>query len=328
MWALDERRGFFESSTRAPLLMSSDALTWRTSVPSPNGQRMYGIGHQHELELVRYDASLRTFVPYLGGRPWSWVIFSRDGQWVAYIDHTEATIWRARADGTGAQQLTFAPMIASGHAWSPDGKRIAFRGLQTGGIWRIYVVSRDGGSPEALIPPGLMPAGMDEGIPAWSPDGRKIAFGEIPANYARGTGKEVIHIYDMDRRHLTALPQSEGLWTARWSPDGRYISALTIQEQSLMLFDTTTARWRALNTGPVDNPTWSSDGKFIQFNTVEESGPALFRVRIPDGVVERVTDLVEYRMQRGWSGVALDDAPLMLRHRDIEEIYALDLKLP
>ncbi len=328
IWALDERRSLFREAPKQPLLMNADLQTWYPMTSSPNGKRFYAIGNQDRLELVRYDSRLGTFIPYLGGRSATWLVFSRDRQWVAYINLPDQTIWRARADGSETRQLTFAPMKAGGHAWSPDGKWIAFRGWQPGGVWRIYLVSADGRTPEPLIAPGLTPADMEEGIPTWSPDGTQVAFGEVPLAFAHGTGKEVIHVYDLANRRLSSLPGSEGLWTARWSPDGRFICALTIKEQKLMLFDLTTAKWRPLNGLPVDNPTWSSDGRYVYFNTMEVGDPALFRVSIPGGALERLVNLNDYRMLQGWSGVTPDNSPLIVRNRSVEEVYALDLLLP
>jgi DNA-binding winged-HTH domains len=328
LWALDERRSLFQETPKEPLLMNADLQSWNPMTSSPDGKRFYAIGNQVRPELVRYDSNLRTFIPYLGGRSATWAVFSRDRQWVAYINLPDQTIWRARADGSEARQITFAPMKAGGLTWSPDGKWIAFRGWQPAGIWKIYIVSPGGGPPEPLIPSGLKPADMDEGIPTWSPDGARVAFGEVPLVFARATGKEVIHVYDLAKRRLSSLPGSEGLWTPRWSPDRRFICALTIKEQKLMLFDLTTAKWRPLNVLPVDNPTWSSDGRYVYFNTMEVGDPALFRVSIPGGALERLANLDDYSMVQGWSGVAPDNSPLMVRNRSAEEVYALDLMLP
>jgi hypothetical protein len=42
----------------------------------------------------------------------------------------------------------------------------------------------------------------------------------------RTTGRLVIHILNLKTHQVSDVPGSEGLWTARWSPDGRYIAAL------------------------------------------------------------------------------------------------------
>ena len=63
------------------------------------------------------------------------------------------------------------------------------------------------------------------------------------------------------------MPGSEGLWTARWSPDGRYIAALTEDSRSLMLFDFRAGKWTKLLTlGQILDLHWSRQGKSIYLN--------------------------------------------------------------
>jgi hypothetical protein len=53
---------------------------------------------------------------------------------------------------------------------------------------------------------------------------------------------------------------------------------------------------------------------------------ALFRVRITDAAVEPLA-VCPYP-EVAWAGVAPDGSPLVLHSTRIEEIYAMDLKLP
>jgi hypothetical protein len=61
------------------------------------------------------------------------------------------------------------------------------------------------------------------------------------------------------------------------------------------------------------------------------SGAAeLVRVRIKDSVLEHVVSLKDFPQSRdmyaSWIGLAPDGAPLLMRDRSIQEIYALDLR--
>ena len=76
----------------------------------------------------------------------------------------------------------------------------------------------------------------------------------------------------------------------------------------------------------MNDASWSVDGEFVHFEAVADRGTALFRVRVDDGKVEQLAPQPEY--EYSWSGVAPDGSPLTLRAVKIEEIYALDLKLP
>ena len=69
-------------------------------------------------------------------------------------------------------------------AWSPDGKRIAFASVRSGGGFRLYVMDADGKNVAQL---SARPMNTNGNVyPAWSPDGQKIAFGDLvgrgPAN--------------------------------------------------------------------------------------------------------------------------------------------------
>ena len=65
----------------------------------------------------------------------------------------------------------------------------------------------------------------------------------------------------------------------------------------------------------------------------ETVGPAIYRVRVTDRMVERVLSLKGYRRAFGplgpWMGLAApDDSPLLLHDVGVEEIYALHVELP
>jgi TolB protein len=87
------------------------------------------------------------------------------------------------ADGTGQRNLTNNPYcswedrdsrISSDEpAWSPDGRKIAFRrsAWGSGGKGSIWLIGIDGSGLDRLTSD---PA--DDHDPAWSPDGRQIAF--------------------------------------------------------------------------------------------------------------------------------------------------------
>lgn len=85
--------------------------------------------------------------------------------------------------------------------------------------------------------------------------------------HGRASSAEAIHIFGLSDGTLFELPGSRGLWTARWSPDGRFLSALAIDGERIMLFDLKTKRWRSTQAENVNNPTWSRYGKYIYFDT-------------------------------------------------------------
>jgi len=78
--------------------------------------------------------------------------------------------------------------------------------------------------------------------------------------------------------------------------------------------------------------TWSPDGRYIGFDTSFTGDPEFFRVRVADGLIERVASLKNihrFFSQVGeWSGMAPDGSPLVVRDISTQEIYALDWQLP
>jgi len=62
------------------------------------------------------------------------------------------------------------------------------------------------------------------------------------------------------------------------------------------------------------------------------SAGAVLRVRIKDRVLEHVLSLKDFPQLSdvfaSWIGLTPDDAPLLMRDRSVQEIYALDLHFP
>ena len=86
------------------------------------------------------------------------------------------------------------------------------------------------------------------------------------------------------------MPGSEGLFSPHWSPDGRYIAAMSSDSSKLMLFDFKTQKWVELARMTAAYPNWSRDGNYIYFHSFG-SDPALYRVRISDHKLEKIVSL-------------------------------------
>ena len=134
---------------------------------------------------------------------------------------------------------------------------------------------------------------------------------------------------DLGTRRVTALPDSKGLYSPRWSPDGRYVAALKAGPETLWLFDFRAQKWEQLTEITVGYPSWSRDSKYVYFDS-QESEPAFYRVRISDKKLDRIVSLKNLRLAgaMAWTGLALDDSPLVLRDVGSHEIYALDWEAP
>jgi serine/threonine protein kinase/Tol biopolymer transport system component len=327
--AFRESHGLFRGTRSEPVQLTAGPMQFWGPSPSVDGKRLFVTGQQLRGELMRYDSESRQFVTFLSGISAEGLDFSRDGKWVAYVTFPEGALWRSRVDGSERLQLTSLPMRAAVPRWSPDGKRIAFSGLAHGKPWKIALISPDGGSPEHLIP------GENDELDAnWSSDGESLVFGE-----SLGSPTSSIYVLNLHTRQVSTLPGSKGLFSPRWSPDGRFISAhnstfSSHNEFKLMLFDFTTQAWSELDRGHVYNyEMWSRDAKYIYFSELAENGPPFYRLRVADRKLERVAIANFPRgLARGalgqWTGLAPDNSPLLLRDTSMQEIYALDVLWP
>jgi serine/threonine protein kinase/Tol biopolymer transport system component len=321
IWALAEKRNWFGKANGPPVQLTSGPMTYSSPLPSKDGKKLFVVGRLARGELARYDAKSAQFVPFLSGISADGVSFSKDRQWVAYVSYPDGTLWRSKVDGSQRMQLSYAPLTAFSPKWSPDGQQIVFYVFSPGQKSKLYMVSTDGEAPRELMPGDS----EDEWDPTWSPDGTRIAFGGGVSDPNGG-----IRILDLKTQQVSTLPGSNGLFSPRWSPDGRYIAAMPSDSRSLMLFDFATQKWREIATINMAFPNWSKSADYIYF-LHEVDQPSVMRVNVRGGKLERVADLKNFPQAGAysiWLGLAPDDSPLLLRDTGTQEIYSLDWQAP
>jgi Tol biopolymer transport system component len=210
--------------------------------------------------------------------------------------------------------------------WSPDGGFIAF--TEWSNPRKSYLVPADGGAPLLLLSGEFQPAD-----PTWSPDGKSIAYGGAVAFLAPGVRTEV-RILDLETKESKTIPGSQGMYSPRWSPDGRYIAAQSDDMRQLWLYSFENEHWEQLplpkvpKSVTVGQPTWSHDSHYLFY----QSGWTIYRTSIPGGQPESVATatgihtLFPALPWPGWFGLTPDDRVLMMLDRSFDEVYALDLE--
>lgn len=320
IWAIDERRGILRRPSAEPFPVSTGPMWWGSPIPSRDGTKIFARGLIQRGELARWDGQSQRMRPYLGGISAEYVAFSNDGKSVAYTSYPDGILWKSNIDGSGPVQLTHSPVYPKSLRWSPDGTQIAFNDVLPQGQFAIYIISSQGGAPQRLLP-------EDNGAqtdPNWSPDGKEVLFGTVGAAYGRADFSSHVEcrLLDVASRRVSVVPDSKGIWSARWSPDGKFILGLS-GKFDVVLFNVRTQRWKKLVDGPAHFPAWSRRSQFIYFI---DSSRNVSRVSIEGGRAERVIDLTGFP-HTGWMGdwMTLDpsDAPLLLHNLGTEDVYAL-----
>jgi Tol biopolymer transport system component/predicted Ser/Thr protein kinase len=324
IWALQERSSLLRRTNRTPVQLTSGPLRFYTPVPSRDGKKLFIVGDMRRGELNRFEPKSSEFVPFLSGVSAEGVRFSRDGQWVAYVTFPDSILWKSKVDGTQRVQLTYPPLVPLLPDWSPDGKQILFYGFSPGQKSKMYLVSVDGGTPHQVLPEST-----EEWDAGYSSDGSKIVFGESAID-----SNPTIKILDLGTRQVSTVPNSNGLFSPRWSPDGRYLVAMPHDSTKCVLFDFATQKWEDLARVSCGAQNWSKNSDYVYFlHGFLQGGEqaSVMRVHIADKSIERVADLSNLRITGYWSvwlGLAPDDSPLLLRDTGSQDVYALDWHAP
>jgi Tol biopolymer transport system component/predicted Ser/Thr protein kinase len=326
IFAVPDSTSIFRKASATPTRLTTGPVLYSTVLPDMNGRKLFVQGTQPRGELVRYDAAAKQFVPFLGGISATDVAFSRDGKWAAYATVPDGTLWRSRLNGSERMQLTYAPAVASLPVWSPDGSQIAYISGQAGKPFKIFLVSAQGGSAQELLPENV-----GEIDATWSPDGTQLAFGRISS---MNTGTKDIQLVDMKTRQTSTFPGSKGLFSPRWSPDGRYLAAISVEgSHKLMLYDFRTQKWSEwLTEVSVNYPYWSSDSRYMYYDNFGVENAKCRRIKVGDNHPEDLFSLVGLRRYFGfwgsWGGQAPDDSRIYVRDMSTQDIYALDVDFP
>ena len=327
LWALRESPSF-PWLPQKPTQITFPPLNFGNPLPSRDGHFLYaGGGLSQEIDVVRFDPASHQFKPVLPGFNVTEVEFSPDHQWILFSNWTQ--LWRSRPDGSDRLQLAGPPSIPHNYFahWSPDSRHILFEDVEDG-KGTIYLVSADGGPAQQPLP-----AGPSRRLPNWSPDGQTIGFTVDEDDAGKPSpAPPGIYFFDLAQGRSTLLPASAGLTHTRWSPDGRFLAAVSEDTSVIKVLDLKTHRWTEVAHGTlISFPVWSADS-VLYFQDLLAPGEPVYRFQPGGSAPQRAysfEDILQSGAQRcAFWGFAPDGSLLVQVNRGGGDVYALTLSAP
>lgn len=275
-------------------------------------------------ELQRFDLRNRDFAPFSVVGDSMQLAYSRDGQWMAYIDADTQALFRCRSDGTDRLELSSSGVGPAFPRWSPDGKWIVFQGRAAEQSGAVYIVGAAGGPVQRLLA-----TDQDAGDADWSNYGDRLV-----ASRASGSdGSRELVFVDFSTKRTEEVPGAGHLSMSRWSPDGGYISATSDDQTQLKLYDLASKKWQVIARGEaLGISVWAPDGRYLYFQDLLGSGERLRRYDMFTAKVETVVDFSEF-LKSGVSrcalfGITPDGSPMIAFDRSSYDLFSAELTLP
>ena len=186
---------------------------------------------------------------------------SPDGQRVAAgIEEADNQIWLYDLGRDTLTRLTFEGSSNVDPLWTPDGKRIVFKG--TGN--RLFWQPADGSAAADTLTNSELSGNNVPG--SWSPDGQVLAFMEINPN----TGYDIYTLPLADRKPQPFV-RTLSLETApRFSPDGHFIAYASDESGRVEIYvrpyPGPGGKWQ-ISTEGGSEPVWNPKGRELFYRT-------------------------------------------------------------
>ena len=249
------------------------------------GDATYGDATSSDIYVIDEEGNNETRLTHTA-RFEEGLVWSPDGEKIAFIAGVPSDIYVMDADGTDQTRLAPSPATRWAPAWSPDGKRMVFLSGPD-----IHVMDADGTDQTIITSNGSGQGDQTRKTntyaPVWSPDGKKIGFASktvkvTSASASAGSssasagpssapaeGLTGIYISNADGTGLCKLTSISDTHAGEagptWSPDGNKI-AFYDPHAIYLINDDGTGR-KALTGNILDPPlqAWSPDGERIAF---------------------------------------------------------------
>jgi dipeptidyl aminopeptidase/acylaminoacyl peptidase len=275
--------------------------------------------------------------------------WSPDNKYLSFLaakNDGKTQVWTLNRQGGEAQQLTKVIQGVSGHEWSPDGSRLLlqirdpkpeeltkdkeddkkakpfvvdrlqFKRDYQGYLnrYRTHLYTYTPGDTAAIQ---ITSGDYDDQSPVWSPDGKSIAFVSNRTDNPDGNSNSDIWIVSADNsdkgQTLLQVTKNENAdRSPAWSPDGKYISYITVTDKEAIWYATQKLAIIPATGGTptllaedldrnISSPKFSEDGKLIYF-ILEESGTSIIASIAPSGsnfkrVISGDISIADYSMK-------------------------------
>ena len=320
LWALPEKTGLWDRQAE-PIRLTSGPLSYGLPALSRDGDKIYAVGTTRRGELVRFDAGTGQPGPFLSGLPAIYEVFSRDGQWMAYISYPDHTLWRCRADGSERQQITYPPLVVTIIGGiSPDNSRVTFSAHLPERESALFSASLQDGKARVLL------QGATGG--SWSPDGKSLLINIGKNGLRNGIRDFELQQIDPSNGRASSFPGGQSKYGFGWSAAGDVVAY--DEGFNLRILNPRSQAWSELLKGPCAAMKVSTDGTFAYCETSDVPYHKIVRVRLSDRRMETVMEIKGLRrvadQYLGTTlGVAPDGSVLLTRDLGSEEVYALSV---
>ena len=270
----------------------------QSPVWSPDSERLVFVAPDasgSEIRSVRVDTakvdvlvSSKSLGPDVEFKPVMFgtsLAYSPDGRWLAFL-----------ASRKSPEAPHESPMhaIEAHEDWVPAQRQFRPR------IYQLYLLEMRTGRVSAMTGDGVSVASFD-----WSPDSTQLALSiETDPNVSSSYMTTDLHVLDAATGALRTLVTQPGMDEhPRWSPDGKLIAFSSQRGQEDWTYATTLgvvaadgsapARYvrQVLDTigGSIVPVRWSLDGNSVDVRTFHDLSRHIFRVKISEGTVSRLT---------------------------------------
>jgi Tol biopolymer transport system component len=291
--------------------ITGNQLPILAATPMRDSKGLFVLGKTDEGAMRAYDPHSKKLLPYLDDLSMLEFVISPDRQWMAYSEYPSRHLWKSRLDGSERVQLTSS--VALMQQWSPDGKWLAYTDFRN-----VYLVSAAGGAPQKLTPDGA-----DGVAPSWFPDGKSIAFNNFP----HPDKPFRIHVIDLATRRISDMPGADRYYVPSWSPDGKYMVAITQNPARMVFYSAQTKTWKNLRT--FDVPwgfwTWASDSNSIYMGLVLGNN-GIYQLTVPQGEWKLLCPLDGVNDPSGadsFMSLTPDGQPAIMSRTGVGQIYSL-----